>query len=122
MDIYDWLDSEFNNSIVSSTGFTQLIATKPCTIASSEYFKAAERLRVIHDFQDRCIHLFRCALEENNEELLKWLINETPISLGLDYHKTLLDWHFTKPVFFGRMKCNLGRLQKFSAPALIGEN
>lgn len=40
MSTYDWLDSEFNDSLVSRTGFTQLIATKPCTIPSAEYFRA----------------------------------------------------------------------------------
>lgn len=116
MSTYDWLDCEFNNSIVSRTGFTQLIATKPCTVPSSEYFKAEKRLQVIHDFQDRCIHLFRRALEENNEEMLKWLINETPISLGLDYHKTLLDWHFTKPVFFRTDEMQFGKIAEIQCP------
>lgn len=116
MSTYDWLDSEFNNSTGSNTGFTQLIATKPFTIPLSEYLKAEERLRVIHDFQDRCIHLFRCALEENNEELLKWLINETPISLSLNYHKTLLDWHFTRPVFFRTDEMQFGKIAEIQCP------
>ena len=116
MNIYDWLDNEFNNSILSSTGFTQLIATKPCIISSSECLNAGNRLKVIHDFQDRCIRLFRYALRENDEELLNWLINETPSSLGVDYHKKLLDWHFTRPVFFRTDEMQFGKIAEIQCP------
>ena len=116
MSIYDWLDNEFNSTIVSDIAFSQLVATAPCIIPSTEYMKIQERLRIIHEFQDGCIRLFKNALRDNDEVLLKWLVNETPVSLGIEYHKALLDWHFTKPVFFRTDEMELGKIAEIQCP------
>ena len=119
---YQWADNIYNQSFTSDTGFTQLLANEPYVIPASEYEKARKRLAIIHDFQDRCISLFRNALVANNEELIHWLLNETPVSFGVDYHKNLKDHHYTKPVFFRTDEMSLGKIAEIQCPgSLWGE-
>ena len=98
---YDWLNYEINQTFPGSNiGFTQLVATEP----QMENVKANSRLKIIHTFQEKCIEIFKNALTKQDELLLFWLINETPDSLGLDYHRSLSESCFKRPVFLGQMK------------------
>lgn len=122
IDDYNWFDNEYNHCFATNTGFTQLFATSPSTVPTHEYTKIKERLKIIHDFQDRCIYLFRKAIAENDTELIHWLINETPTSFGVEYHKNLQEHHFTKPVFFRTDEMRLGKIAEIQCPgSLWGE-
>jgi len=116
MNKYEWVDSEFNAAIVSNTGFTQLMSAKPMFISSSDYCQIKNRLHTIHDFQDRCINIFRNALLNKDNELLHWLLNETPKSLGRGFHLSLLDEHFKRPVFFRTDEMQLGKIAEIQCP------
>lgn len=110
---YDWLDKEINKTFPESTiGFTQLIATEP----QFKSIRANSRLKIIHDFQDKCIEIFRKSLEDNDSVLLNWLINETPTSVGLDYHRALSDDCFKKPVFFRTDEMDFGKIAEIQCP------
>ncbi len=119
---YQWADDTYNQCFISNTGFTQLLAKEPYMISASEYQKACKRLSIIHDFQDRCISLFRKALSENNDVLLHWLLNETPVSFGKEYHRNLKSHHYTKPVFFRTDEMSMGKIAEIQCPgSLWGE-
>lgn len=119
---YKWADDLFRSSFASDIGFTQLLADEPHVVAALEYEAARERLATIHDFQERCISLFRRALSDNDSELLHWLLNETPRSYGLDYHRSLKDHHYTKPVFFRTDEIGFGKIAEIQCPgSLWGE-
>lgn len=119
---YQWADNEYNKCFISDIGFTQLLAAKPNRISIADYEKARGRLTLIHDFQDRCISLFRKALSENDKELLHWLLNETPESFGIEYHQNLKDCHYTRPVFFRTDEMSLGKIAEIQCPgSLWGE-
>lgn len=110
---YNWLDEEINKTFPESTiGFTQLIATEP----QFKNIKANSRLELIHDFQDKCIEIFRKSLVDNDSVLLNWLINETPTSLGVDYHRGLSDECFKKPVFFRTDEMDFGKIAEIQCP------
>lgn len=119
---YLWADNHFNRSFSVNTGFTQLLSVSPTTISSSEYIVANNRLQIIHEFQDTCISIFRRALKDDDQELLHWLINETPQSFTVDYHKHLDDRHFVKPVFFRTDEMLTGKIAEIQCPgSLWGE-
>lgn len=119
---YQWVDNIYNQCFTSDIGFTQLLASEPCVIPMSEYEKASQRLMLIRDFQDRCISLFRKSLAENDKELIHWLLNETPESFGVEYHKNLKEYYYTKPVFFRTDEMSLGLIAEIQCPgSLWGE-
>ena len=119
---YQWVDNSYNQCFTSDIGFTQLLASEPYVIPASDYKKARDRLAVIHDFQDRCISLFRKALSGSDKELLHWLLNETPTSFGVPYHQGLKEHHYTKPVFFRTDEMSQGKIAEIQCPgSLWGE-
>ena len=46
-------------------------------------------------------------------------MNETPESLGIPYHRTLEDRHFTLPVFFRTDEVRPGRINEINCPAAL---
>ena len=48
--------------------------------------------------------------------VLHWLINETPESVGIRYHRNLEDRHFTLPVFFRTDEVRPGRIIEIQCP------
>lgn len=113
MNCYDWLNEEINKTFPESTiGFTQKIATEPQFMSVN----ANSRLKLIHEFQDICIEIFRKSLVDNDRILLNWLINETPPSLGFDYHRLLSDDCFKKPVFFRTDEMDFGKIAEIQCP------
>lgn len=119
---YCWADNQYNRCFSVNTGFTQLLSVSPTIISSSEYRMANDRLQIIHEFQDTCISIFRRALQYDDQELLHWLINETPQSFAADYHKRLDDRHFVKPVFFRTDEMIIGKIAEIQCPgSLWGE-
>ena len=123
MDIYEWADSAVNSCPRYETGFTELLATKPYLVSPAILRQYESRLLPMRSFQKIALDIFRAAL--NNEvhpRILHWLINETPESLGIGYHRSLEDRHFTLPVFFRTDEARPGRIIEFSCPgALWGE-
>lgn len=120
-EIYKWVNEEFDY-YKYETGFTQMLADKAHYIKDEKYMCLDNRINHIHEFQDICIKIFRNALEENDEIILQWLLNETPDSLGIHYHKKLSDEHFTKPVFFRTDEMKLGKIVEIQCPgSLWGE-
>lgn len=120
--IYSWADQQYNNTFKSTIGFTQLLSVKPEYISDELYGNLSKRISLIHDFQDICIDIFRSALKNNDQELLHWLLNETPESFGIEYHKRLDDCHYTKPVFFRTDEMGLGKIVEVQCPgSLWGE-
>mgnify|MGYP004611556537 CR=1 FL=1 len=110
---YDWLNYEINQTFPGSNiGFTQLVATEP----QMENVKANSRLKIIHTFQEKCIEIFKNALTKQDELLLFWLINETPDSLGLDYHRSLSESCFKRPVFFRTDEMDFGKIAEIQCP------
>ena len=110
---YDWLNHEINQTFPGSNiGFTQLVSTEP----KIENVKANSRLNIIHDFQEKCIEIFRKSLSEHDEILLSWLINETPDSFGVDYHMSLSSNCFKRPVFFRTDEMDFGKIAEIQCP------
>lgn len=111
---YDWLNLQFNNILPSDAGFTQFVATQPLVLSSSEVTQ--RRNAVIRKFQNDCLHLLKTALADNDKEILKWLINDTPESMGENYLRKLPDVFWNPPVFFRTDESALGKILEIQCP------
>lgn len=121
-EVYLWANQQYNDTFKASTGFTQFLATHPIYLQDNLYEELSKRITLIHEFQETCINIFREALKNDNAELLHWLLNETPKSFGIDYHKSLEDCHYSKPVFFRTDEIGLGKIVEIQCPgSLWGE-
>lgn len=117
MSAYEWADSLINSSPKYTTGFTELLATKPYHLSPTVRDLYQARLRVIQSFQKIALETFRAALQnEVQPEVLHWLMNETPDSVGISYHRKLEDRHFTLPVFFRTDEVIPGRIIELQCP------
>lgn len=115
--IYEWADSAINSSPRYATGLTELLATKPYRVPSAVRRDYESRLAPIRSFQKIALDIFRAALkDETHPAILHWLINETPDSLGIPYHRKLEDRHFTLPVFFRTDEVKPGRIIEVQCP------
>jgi hypothetical protein len=120
MDVYKWADSLINACPRYETGLTQLLATTPYRMSPAVRHLYDSRLIFIRSFQQMAVDIFRAAL--NNEldpTVLHWLINETPDSLRIPYHRTLEDRHFTLPAFFRTDEVRPGRIIEINCPAAL---
>lgn len=122
-DIYKWADNTFNSSPEYSMGFEELLSTGPFFVSPEVIKQFEERLAIIRKFQESVIDLFRSVLlNDRKGQILKWLINETPTSIGIGYHRKLKDCHFTLPVFFRTDEVAPGRIAEIQCPgSLWGE-
>ena len=117
---YAWLNLQLNKSLSSNVGFTQLVATEPFVLSSS--VTAQRRNIVIREFQNGCLHLLQSAFDSNDKEILKWLINDTPESMGEAYLRKLPDIFWKVPVFFRTDESALGKIFEIQCPgSLWGE-
>lgn len=117
MGYYEWVDALINAAPRYSTGFTMLLAAKPYNMPAEELKGFDSRHMLIRSFQETCLELFRAGLKnEIDPRVITWLMNETPESLGLTYHRTLEDRHFTLPVFFRTDEAKPGRLTEIQCP------
>ncbi len=123
IDKYTLADELFNSSPEFSTGFEEILSTHPYLVLHDIMDQYAERLAVIREFQRTTISIFREELSlKKKGEVLHWLMNETPHSLGIRYHKSLGDAHFTSPVFFRTDEVVMGRIAEIQCPgSLWGE-
>lgn len=123
MNIYQWADDLFNHSPLYNTGFTQLIAEKPYLISKDDFGAAIKRQKTIHCFQKICLNIFKAALKgEVSTEILNWLLNETPKSIGINYHRCLQDKYYTLPAFYRTDETSMGKITEIQCPgSLWGE-
>ncbi len=117
MDPYAWADDAINSCPRYATGFTQLLSVKPYCLPSAARRLYEARLPLIRAFQRSALAIFRAALARAMPPaVLHWLLNETPASLGLAYHRRLEDRHFTLPVFFRTDEVRPGRIAEIQCP------
>jgi len=120
MNAYEWADNSVNISPQYETGFTLLLAAKPYNLSPGVWQGFESRFPKIQLFQKTSVDLFKAALKNDvRPEVLRWLINETPESLGLTYHKRLEDRHFTLPVFYRTDEVSPGRIIEINCPAAL---
>lgn len=110
----EWLNCEFDESDLSGLGFTQSIAREPLLLSLGK--STQQKNVVIRKFQNDCLHLLRSALDGNDKELLKWLINDTPESMGETYLRKLPDAFWEAPVFFRTDESALGKILEIQCP------
>lgn len=117
MDDYEWADGSINGAPKYSTGFTMRLAEQPYRMSQEVRRGYDSRLELIRSFQQTCLDIFRAALRNDlDPRILTWLLNETPVSLGLSYHRSLEDRHFTLPVFSRTDEATPGRLTEIQCP------
>lgn len=123
MNDYEWADKSINSCPSYATGFTQLLALKPYLVSPNVQRQYEVRLSLIRAFQCTALKIFRAALSgETHPTLLNWLLNETPDSLGVRYHCSLEDRHYTLPVFFRTDEVIPGKIAEIQCPgSLWGE-
>lgn len=120
---YEWADGKLNSSPGYDVGFTQLLAVAPYKLPHSEYQVYSRRLIHIREFQQAALKLFQAALaDQTDRRILHWMLNETPESLGIAYHRSLHSEHFTQPVFYRTDEVRPGRIAEIQCPgSLWGE-
>ena len=111
---YAWLNLQFNNILRSNVGFTQSVAAKPLVVSSGENIQ--RKNVIIRKFQNDCLHLLKSALAGNDKEILKWLINDTPDSMGETYLRKLPDAFWKPPVFFRTDESATGKIFEIQCP------
>ena len=117
MNIYDWADEAVNSTPRYATGFTELLSASPFQISPGDWHAYQARLPLIRSYQQTTLQIFRAALkDELDPEILHWLMNDTPVSIGLDFHRRLEDRHFTLPVFFRTDEVKPGRIAEIQCP------
>ena len=120
MNIYEWADGVINACPSYATGFTELLAAKPYWVSPEVRRLYDSRLPFIRSFQKTAVDLFRAALRNDvHPAILHWLINETPDSLGVRYHRSLEERHFSLPVFFRTDEVLPGRIIEMNCPAAL---
>ena len=121
--VYDWADNEINSSPRYDVGFTQLLPAAPYRVSPDVRRLYDTRFALIRSFQQTALEIFKAALHGDLPPImLHWLLNETAESLGLSYHRTLEDRHFTVPLFFRTDETRHGRLLEIQCPgSLWGE-
>ncbi len=119
-DYYEWADHAINSSPKYSTGFTLVFASGPYWINDNEWDLYKKRLQLIREFQTTCVDLFRKALDRGKDSfLVHWLLNETPVNLGYNYHKNLEDRHYELPRFFRTDEAGMGKIVEIQCPGSI---
>lgn len=113
-DYYDWLNGEFNEPDYYGLGFTQSVATNPLTCKEPK--KVISNNQLIRQFQKNCSNLLKQALKENDTEVIKWILNDTPKGLREEYLKDLPDVFWTTPVFFRTDESALGKILEIQSP------
>ena len=117
MHVYEWADELINSAPRYATGFTELLSPQPFLISSDAWHAYQARLPLIRSYQQITLQIFRAALRnELDPAILHWLINDTPISIGLGYHRRLEDRHFTLPVFMRTDEVRPGRIAEIQCP------
>ncbi|MGN1372729.1 MAG: hypothetical protein ACI4VK_01625 [Candidatus Coproplasma sp.] len=111
---YAWLNSQLNNILPSDIGFTQFVAAEPLVLSSGENIRT--RNDVIRQFQNECLGLLKSALANNDKDVLKWLINDTPESMAETYLRKLPDVFWKPPVFFRTDESALGKILEIQCP------
>lgn len=123
MDQYTWADESINSCPRYATGFTQLLALNPYFVFYDVWSQYELRLPIIKAFQRIALKIFRDAINgETHPDILHWLLNETPHSLGIQYHRRLEERHYTLPVFFRTDEVLSGKIAEIQCPgSLWGE-
>ncbi len=117
MEVYDWADNLINASPRYATGFTLLLAAGPYRVSQEVRDQYQARHALIRAFQKTALGIFRAALDgQVHPAVLRWLINETPESIGVGYHRRLEDRHYTLPVFFRTDEVRPGRIAEIQCP------
>ena len=111
---YNWLNNEYNEPDLNGIGFTQLVSSKPLIVKDNKTI--VENNRIIRDFQSICLDLLKVALKNNDRELLKWLVNDTPQSMGEDYLRKLPSVFWKQPVFFRTDESSEGKIFEIQCP------
>ena len=120
LETYEWADRAINSCPRNETGFTQLLATEPYRVSPAVRRAYGSRLALVRSFQQTALEIFRAALrDEMPPQVLHWLINETPEGLGVPYHRTLEERHFTLPLFFRTDEVRPGRIIEVNCPAAL---
>lgn len=118
MDIYKWADDSINVCPRYETGFSLLLSTQPYRISSAVRRGYEDRLKLIHTFQQTALDLFRAAINNDvHPDIVRWLFNETPENLGISFHRSLEDRHFSLPVFFRTDEVKPGKIIEIQCPA-----
>ena len=99
---------------MSGLGFTQTIACEPLLLSTGNSIQ--RRNIIIREFQNTCLQLLKKALNENDKDILKWLINDTPESMGETYLRQLSDVFWKPPVFFRTDESALGKILEIQCP------
>ena len=121
--LYEWADCLYNSSPRYDCGFTQLLSVSPFLLTNTEWQFYHSRLDTIKKYFANTIKVFRKSLNKDlNPKISKWLLNETPKSLGVEYHKSLECRHYTPPLFFRTDEARIGRIIEIQCPgSLWGE-
>ena len=121
--LYEWADYLYNSSPQYNCGFTQHLSDNPFLLTNTEWQFYHSRLDTIKKFFANTINVFRRSLSKDlSPKISKWLLNETPESLGVEYHKTLECRHYTSPLFFRTDEARIGRIIEIQCPgSLWGE-
>ncbi|HEX9013912.1 MAG TPA: hypothetical protein VF813_10360, partial [Anaerolineaceae bacterium] len=120
MTVYEWADTVLNACPRYETGFSELLSVESYRVSPTVRRLYDARLPIIRAFQQISLDLFRAALNHETDPcILHWLLNETPESMGISYHRALEERHFTLPVFFRTDEVKPGRIIEIQCPGCL---
>ena len=114
---YETVDGYVRSALSNPLGFSQLLATGPRANGEESWAIWERAHAAIRRFQAACIVIFREALSgERPQSLLDLILNDSPLHLRENFHRSLADEHWSVPQFFRTDEVHVGRIAEIQCP------
>lgn len=119
---YRHLDNDFNNTTLSSTGFTNLVSVAPYAMDDATWDGYCERFHRIQRFQQTTLDIFMASLRgDEDPAIADTVLAGQPPCRGKEYHLGLSKAHLQLPVFFRTDESGPGAIVEVQCPGSTWE-
>jgi hypothetical protein len=117
---YDFLDGAIRGVHATGLGFTQLVATRPYSLDVAALDGIKKRHATLNEFFDCATDVLEAALAGDlPDDILSLLLNETPESVGADFHRRILARRRSRPQFYRTDEVGTGRIVEIQCPGSL---
>lgn len=117
---HQWVNARLHELDNTDTGFSMLVATRPYRYSTPILKRYRAQYSVIGDLFSGTLRAFQAALNGDVDPIvLRWLLNDTPVSWDLEYHRRLQPCHLTCPMFYRTDEVAPGRIAEVQCPGSL---
>ena len=110
---YLLLDHQINTVLNAYVGFNNLMACTPYQLTPNHLQSLMNRYRVVKEFQESTLALFKASLTgDADPEVARLILDELPPNQGFAYHRGLSERQLRTPVFFRTDEVAPGKLSE----------